>query len=127
MPKLIRERLMQLFAERPELNPSVLSRMTVVPGDIGIGEKTIQAIIKNPGRVPEARTLEALARALHENHEDYYEWPIAAAKRQAAATPEATRKREADALRKRAQRQAARQPDAPDTTPVRRRRKDQGP
>ena len=110
VPKLIRDRLVELFDVKPELNPSVLSRMTVIPGeDIGIGEKTIQAIITNPGRVPEARTLEAIARALGENHEDYYEWPIAAARRDAAATPAAGRRRAADATRKAAQRRSARQ------------------
>lgn len=107
MPKLIRDRLVELFSGRPDVNPSVLSRMTVVPGeDIGIGEKTIQAILRNPGRVPEARTLEAIARALGENHESYYEWPIAVARRDFAATREAGRRRAADAARKAARRRS---------------------
>jgi hypothetical protein len=122
MPRLIRDHLIALFADETQnLNPSVLSRMTVIPGDIGIGEKTIQAILNNPGRVPDARTLIAIGRALGENHEDYYEWPIAAARAAAGATPEAGRRRAADAARKAAaRRRAGRRPEPredPDAKP----------
>lgn len=128
MAKLIRERILERIEGDKSMNPSVLSRLTVVPGeDIGIGEKTIQAILDNPGRVPEVKTLVALARALGDDHADYHEWPIAVARAGAKNTDAARKKREADALRKRAQRQAEHPSDAPDTKPARRRRKGQGP
>lgn len=117
--KLIHERLREV--RESGVSFSVLARRTPTPGDDGIGEKTIAAIEKNPGRVPDATTLRALARALDVEPDDFYEWPIALARERSAANPEAARRREADALRKRAQRKRERPGDGLDTTPAPRR------
>lgn len=128
----LHEPVTQLLAEklralRGEMSVRELSHATVRVGDLGVGERTIQLLEATPGRVPEADIIEALAAALDVNPEEFYEYPIAAARRTAAATPEATRKREADALRKRAQRPDARPSGEPGTTPDRRRQKGQAP
>lgn len=82
VPRLIHEAL-PLLREQRKLSRSRLSRMTVQPGNAGIGEKTIQALEDNPGRVPEARIIEAIANALGVPPEHFYEWPIAVARREA--------------------------------------------
>lgn len=115
MPKLIRDRLLEAF-RADDMNASVLSRRTTTEGDEGIGEKTIDAIIKNPGRCPTAHTLECIARGLGDNHEQYYEWPMAEARRDAAANPKAVRKRAAGAARKAAQRRSVK-PQEPQADP----------
>jgi len=51
-------------------------------GDTGVGEKTIQAIEANRGRVPEAWIIESIAAALDIAPEDFYEYPIAVARRE---------------------------------------------
>ncbi len=112
MPKLIRDRLLEALAD-PDLSVSVLSRMTVTEGDIGIGDKTIQGLLSNPGRLPTSRTLIAIARALGDDPRDYYEWPIAEEQRKAAATPKAGQRRAVDAARKAAKRQSERQSKPP--------------
>lgn len=118
-PELISELLPRLRTARG-WSTSILSRMTVAPGeDPGIGEKTIQAIEANPGRVPEARILRALARALEVAPEEFYEWPIALVRETGAATPAAERRRAIDAARKAAQRRL----DKQTTTPPDRARK----
>jgi transcriptional regulator with XRE-family HTH domain len=111
VPELIHQLLPRLRAER-DWSTSVLSRMTVdaASHDEGVGEKTIQAIEKNAGRVPEARIIESLARALDIEPGQFYEWPIAVARRDSAATPEAERRRAVDAARKAAQRRADTRP-----------------
>lgn len=82
MVELIHE-LLPALRRQQGWSVSVLSRKTVHPGDPGIGEKTIEAIERSPGRVPEARIIEALAQALGEVPERFYEYPIAAARRAA--------------------------------------------
>lgn len=47
----------------------------------GVGEKTIQAIESTRGRVPEAGIIEQLAAALGVEPNDFYEYPIAVARR----------------------------------------------
>lgn len=113
VPKLIRDRILEAIAADDGLNVSTLSRRTPIPGDGGVGEKTIQALLDNPGRVPETRVIEAVARALGDDHESYYEWPIAVARRDARMTPKAGRRRAADAARKAARRQSGRQSKPP--------------
>lgn len=126
MPELIYEAVKRMRTERGWSTAELAARTVITGVDIGIGAKTIEALEKNPGRLPEARTIECLARAFGVEPDAFYEWPIAVAQRGAGSTREAIRKREADALRKRAQRASVRQPDARDTKPAPRRRKDQG-
>ncbi len=126
MPELIYEAVRRMRDERGWSTAELAARTVITGVDIGIGAKTIEALEKNPGRLPEARTIECLARAFGVGPDVFYEWPIAVAQRDAGSTETARRKREADALRKRAQRQVSRPADAPDTTRARRRRKDPG-
>lgn len=107
----------------------MLSRHTVATGDEGIGEKTIEAIERSPGRIPEARIIEALSHALDVEPDSFYEYPIAVARREARPTPserEEAREREAQALRERAQQRHERPAGEPDTKPARRRRRSGG-
>lgn len=55
---------------------------------------TIEAIESNPGRVPKLEIIEALAVGLDVRPEDFYEWPIAAAR---AGRPPAVSSRDAGA------------------------------
>lgn len=80
MPDLIAERLTALREERDKMSRSKLSRMTVREGYAGVPEATIKAIESEPGRVPEARIIEALADALGVSPESFYEYPIAVAR-----------------------------------------------
>lgn len=120
VPKLIREVLREL-RDQHNLSRSQLSRRTVAVGDPGISESTIEAIETKPGRVPDATTLEVLARTLDVAPDAFYEYPIAVARRDAR---EVTREREARALRGRAQQRSERPADAPQTKPVPRGRGD---
>lgn len=105
---------------------SVLSRQTAREGDAGVGEKTIEAIERNLGRVPEARIIEALARALAVQPDDFYEYPIAVARRDSKLPTQAEREaaddREAAALREEARLEHERRASAPDTKRASRRR-----
>jgi transcriptional regulator with XRE-family HTH domain len=124
VPKLIREALRELREER-RLSRSQLSRQTVAVGDLGVSESTIEALETKPGRVPDATTLETLARTLDVRPDTFYEYPIAVARRDARAAPSAagvTREREAAALRGRAQQRSERPAGDRDTTPARRGR-----
>lgn len=126
VPKLIREALRELREEHG-LSRSQLSRRTVAVGDPGVSESTIEALETKPGRVPDATTIETLARTLDVAPDTFYEYPIAVARRDARGRkPDAavTREREAAALRGRAQQRSGRPADAPDTTPARRDRGD---
>src|ERR1700712_1155249 len=106
VPKLIREALRELREQR-SLSRSQLSRQTVAVGDLGVSESTIEALETKPGRVPDATTLETLARTLDVRPDMFYEYPIAVARRDARSKPAAaaavTREREAAALGGRAQ------------------------
>jgi transcriptional regulator with XRE-family HTH domain len=124
MPDLLAEKLRAL---RGDKSVKDLSHATVRVGHVGVGERTIQLLESAPGRVPDADILEALAAALGVEPDEFYEYPIAVRRREAGSTVEARKKREAEALRKRAQRQGGRLVDAPDTTPAPRRRKGQAP
>lgn len=124
MPELFPQKLRRLRLER-ELTPDVLSAKTLVGDKLGVTPQGIKQAENAAGRVPDADTIEALAGALGVVPESFYEWPIAVARRDRAASPEAARKREADALRKRAQRTRERLEGAPDTTPAPRHRKGQ--
>lgn len=86
LPDLIADLLPVLKAERGLSWPKLASR-TVVPGSHeGYSEGTIKALVKNPGRVPDADIIEALARALDVSPDVFYEYPIAAARRLARTT-----------------------------------------
>ena len=85
MPRLMYEELRAL-REGAGLSRSRLSRLTVGPGDAGVGEKTIQALETYPGRIPEADIIETLARALGVEPGHFYEYPVALARRDARAT-----------------------------------------
>jgi transcriptional regulator with XRE-family HTH domain len=124
VPELLAQKLRAL---RGDMSVRDLSHATVRLGDTGIGERTIQLLESKPGRVPEAYILEALAAALDVDPGEFYEYPIAVARRDAGSTEEARKKREADALRKHSARQAQRPEDAPDATPAPRRLKRQAP
>jgi transcriptional regulator with XRE-family HTH domain len=123
VPKLIREALRELREAR-HLSRSQLSRQTVALGDPGVSESTIEALEMKAGRVPDASTLEALARTLDVEPDTFYEYPIAVARREGRGKTAAavTRAREAEALRGRAQQRSERPADAPGTTPARRGR-----
>jgi transcriptional regulator with XRE-family HTH domain len=125
VPKLIREALRELREER-RLSRSQLSRQTVAVGDLGVSESTIEALETKAGRVPDATTLETLARTLDVRPDTFYEYPIAVARRDARAAPAkaVTREREAAALRGRAQQRSERPSSDRDTTPARRGRGD---
>jgi transcriptional regulator with XRE-family HTH domain len=125
VPKLIREALRELREER-RLSRSQLSRQTVAVGDLGVSESTIEALETKAGRVPDATTLETLARTLDVRPDTFYEYPIAVARREARATPAkaVTREREAAALRGRAQQRNERPSTDRDTKPARRGRGD---
>lgn len=114
VPKLIREALRELREER-RLSRSQLSRQTVTVGDPGVSESTIEALETKPGRVPDATTLEVLARTLGVEPATFYEYPIAVARREARAV---NRAREAEALGDRALQRGERPADAPRTTPA---------
>lgn len=122
-PKLIREALRELRAER-NLSRSQLSRQTVAVGDLGVSESTIEALETKAGRIPDATTLETLARTLDIHPDTFYEYPIAVARRDARAKGRGgvTRPREAAAIRGKAQQRNERPADAPGTTPARRGR-----
>jgi len=120
VPKLIREALRELREQR-HLSRSQLSRQTVAVGDPGVSESTIEALETKPGRVPDASTLESLARTLGVDPGRFYEYPIAVARRDGRAV---TRAREAEALGDRAQQRGERPADAPGTKPARRDRED---
>lgn len=60
-----------------------LSHRTVRLGYEGVGESTIESLETVAGRLPKAHTLEALAAALDVPPETFYEYPIAAAQRDA--------------------------------------------
>jgi transcriptional regulator with XRE-family HTH domain len=125
VPKLIREALRELREER-RLSRSQLSRQTVAVGDLGVSESTIEALETKAGRVPDATTLETLARTLDVRPDTFYEYPIAVARREARAAPAkaVTREREAAALRGRAQQRSERPSTDRDTKPARRGRGD---
>jgi transcriptional regulator with XRE-family HTH domain len=93
----------------------------VAVGDPGVSESTIEALETKAGRVPDASTLESLARTLGVEPGTFYEYPIAVARREARAL---NRAREAEALEGRAQQRGERPADAPRTKPVRRGRGD---
>jgi transcriptional regulator with XRE-family HTH domain len=116
--KLIREALRELRAQR-NLSRSQLSRQTVAVGDPGVSESTIEALETKAGRVPDASTLESLARTLGVEPDTFYEYPIAVARRAGRAV---TREREAEALGDRALQRSERPAGARDTTPARRGR-----
>ncbi len=120
VPKLIRQALRELREQR-HLSRSQLSRQTVAVGDPGVSESTIEALETKPGRVPDAATLESLARTLGVEPGTFYEYPIAVARRDARAV---NRSREAEALGDRALQRGERPAGAPDTTPARRDRGD---
>jgi transcriptional regulator with XRE-family HTH domain len=120
VPKLIREALRELREQR-HLSRSQLSRQTVAVGDPGVSESTIEALETKAGRVPDASTLESLARTLGVEPGTFYEYPIAVARREGRAL---NRAREAEALEGRAQQRGERPADAPRTTPARRGRGD---
>ena len=120
VPKLIREALRELREQR-HLSRSQLSRQTVGVGDPGVSESTIEALETKAGRVPDAGTLESLARTLGVDPATFYEYPIAVARREGRAV---TRAREAEALGDRALQRGERPADAPRTTPARRGRGD---
>lgn len=79
-PKLMHELLRELRSERG-LSRSKLSRRTVLPGQEGVPEATIEKIEVTPGRVPDAEIIEAIARALEVKPDLFYEYPIAVARR----------------------------------------------
>lgn len=97
MPTLIHELLRSMREER-QWSRSQLSRQTIRQGQEGVGEKTIQSIEENPGRVPEARLIEDLAAAFGVPPETFYEYPIAFRRR---ATREAAEQLEQLARRRR--------------------------
>src|SRR5436305_14388175 len=82
VPKLIREALRELREQR-QLSRSQLSRQTVAVGNPGVSESTIEALETKPGRVPDAGTIETLARTLGVEPGAFYEYPIAVARRDA--------------------------------------------
>lgn len=86
VPILIRERLVQLRKERG-WNREDLVQATVRLGFSGVRFKTLYAIEKEPGRVPQAHIIEALAAALDVRPDAFYEWPIAEARRANQAAP----------------------------------------
>jgi len=82
------ERLRGLRLERA-ISRSELSRLTVSVGQLGVSESTIEALETKPGRVPDAGTLELLARTLDVAPDVFYEYPIAVARRNARARRDA--------------------------------------
>lgn len=90
MAELIAD-LLPALKEKRGLSWSELSRRTVAPGNPGIGEGTIKALVKEKhrGRVPDAEIIEALAAALDVEPGVFYEYPIAAARRVARTTRQA--------------------------------------
>ncbi len=126
MVELFPQKLKRL-REAKGWTPDLLSAKTMSGDTLAITPQGIKQAERAAGRVPEARTLEALAKALGVEPEEFYEYPIAVARRDAATSPEAIRKRETDALRKRGQRQAERQGGERDTKRAPRGRKGQAP
>lgn len=124
--ELFPQKLRRLRTEA-NLSPEQLAAQTVRDGKFAISAQRIRQQEASAGVVPDADKLEKLAAALDVKPEDFYEYPIAVARRAAASTPEAIRRREADALRKRGKRQGERPSSAPDTKQVPRRRRGQGP
>ena len=120
VPKLIREALRELREQR-QLSRSQLSRQTVAVGDLGVSESTIEALETKAGRVPDASTLESLARTLGVEPGTFYEYPIAVARREGRAV---NREREAEALGDRALQRTERPEGARGTKPARRGRGD---
>jgi len=82
VPELISQKLRRL-REAANMSRGTLSHATVRLGYAGVREVTIEAIEKTPGRVPDADIIEALARALDTDADDFYEYPIAVARRDA--------------------------------------------
>lgn len=82
VPELIGQKLRRL-REEAELSRGALSHATVRLGFAGVPEVTIEAIEKSPGRLPDADIIEALSRALDIEPTEFYEWPIAVARRDA--------------------------------------------
>lgn len=95
------------------LSPEQLAALTVKDGKFGISAQRIRQIEGGAGVVPEADKIEILASVLRVTASEFYEYPIAVARRDAAATPEAGRRRAADAARKAARRQSAPRPKPP--------------
>lgn len=93
-PRLLADALKELRAERDNMSRSKLSRLTVRTGYEGVPEGTIKALENNPGRIPSAETLEALATALGIEPTDFYEYPVALARRATSADAEAAVERE---------------------------------
>lgn len=127
MADLIYEVVKRMRTERGWSTGELAARTVITGEDLGIAAKTVEALEKHPGRLPDARTIECLARAFDVTPDFFYEWPMALAQREASSTPEARKKREADALRKRAVRQGERPSAAPDATPAPRRQKRREP
>lgn len=84
VPTLLRERLRALRAERG-LSRSDLSFATVRLGYAGVPEPTIEALETKPGRIPDAEIIEALAAALEIDPDEFYEYPVAVARRRSRA------------------------------------------
>jgi hypothetical protein len=125
-PRLMHEVLREL---RGPMSRSHLSRLTVGPGQVYVGEKTIQALEEELGRVTKAEIIEALATALGVEPDVFYEYPIALAQREGRAAKDAkrdARQREAQALQDRAQQRSGHPEDAPDTRPAPQRRRSTG-
>lgn len=85
MPLLLREALRELRDKRG-MSRGALSRATVRLGYGGVPEATIEAYETRPGQVPKAEVLEVLAEALGVDPVEFYEWPIAVAKRDGGST-----------------------------------------
>lgn len=77
------------YREAKGWSRSDLSGATVRLGFRGVPESTIEALEMKPGRVPEAEILELLAMALAINPNEFYEYPIAVARRAARVSSDA--------------------------------------
>lgn len=87
--RLLIHRLPQLREAKGRMSRSVLSRTAVEPGFKGVAEVTIKRWETEPGHIPTPEALEAFARALDASPEDFYEYPIAVARRLARQQREA--------------------------------------
>lgn len=96
--RLIHEELLALRTTK-KLSRSQLSRATVREGFAGVPESTIEALEKNPGQMPAAATIKALADVLGVDPDHFYEWPIAAAKAARVPKPSVVRRAKAAAQR----------------------------
>lgn len=99
VPNLLAKALRELREQR-EMSRKDLSFATVRLGYEGVPESTIESLEVKPGRVPDADTLEALAKALDVDPDHFYEWPIAEARRGARDPASRLRAREAEAVRR---------------------------